>query len=326
MVNIIAGEDRAGVIQKDVTADRILAETRRMLQPEVNRAVVRKLEAVRDGWPSGAPGRVADMAMSLLASAAPGVCPSSRISGGRPRVAPGHRDEGLPAIAPVSATLRVAALLRRRRLHAAVQRHHGHAAVRGPGHDGRGVRETGPCDAGHHLLGGGVVVRLSRRLQLRPALPDGNISASGSSRDLRSSLCEKLQWLSLAFIHRHPTGTLLSRVTSDVTLVRVALTTSVASLARNSTSVAALTAVAFYMDWLLACVAFVAFPGTVLPVRRLTGRVRRATRRSQASTGTLTTIPPGKPSGQLHRQGLRHGTLRARPLQPGESGDSGVIP
>ena len=109
-------------------------------------------------------------------------------------------------------------------------------------------------------------------------------------RDLRSSLCEKLQWLSLAFIHRHPTGTLLSRVTSDVTLVRVALTTSVASLARNTTSVAALTAVAFYMDWLLACVAFVAFPGTVLPVRRLTGRVRRATRRSQASTGTLATI------------------------------------
>ena len=109
-------------------------------------------------------------------------------------------------------------------------------------------------------------------------------------RDLRSSLCAKLQWLSLAFIHRHPTGTLLSRVTSDVTLVRVALTTSVASLARNSTSVAALTAVAFYMDWLLACIAFVAFPGTVLPVRRLTGRIRRATRRSQASTGTLATI------------------------------------
>ncbi len=109
-------------------------------------------------------------------------------------------------------------------------------------------------------------------------------------RDLRSSLCEKLQWLSLAFIHRHPSGTLLSRVTSDVTLVRLALTTSVSSLARNSTAVAALMAVAFYMDWLLACIAFVAFPGTVLPVRRLTGRVRRATRRSQASTGTLATI------------------------------------
>ena len=109
-------------------------------------------------------------------------------------------------------------------------------------------------------------------------------------RDLRSALCEKLQWLSLAYIHRHPTGTLLSRVTSDVTLVRVALTSSVASLARNSTSVAALTAVAFYMDWVLAAIAFVAFPGSVLPIRRLTRRVRSATRRSQASTGTLATI------------------------------------
>ena len=109
-------------------------------------------------------------------------------------------------------------------------------------------------------------------------------------RDLRSALCEKLQWLSLAYIHRNPTGTLLSRVTSDVNLVRVALTSSVASLARNSTSVTALTLVAFYMDWVLASIAFVAFPGAVLPVRRLTGRVRAATRSSQASTGTLAAI------------------------------------
>ncbi len=109
-------------------------------------------------------------------------------------------------------------------------------------------------------------------------------------RDLRSAMCERLQWLSLAYIYRHPTGTLLSRVTSDVTLVRVALTSSVASVARNSTSVVALTAVAFYMDWLLATIAFVAFPGSVLPVRRLTRRIRRATRRSQASTGTMAAI------------------------------------
>lgn len=109
-------------------------------------------------------------------------------------------------------------------------------------------------------------------------------------RDLRSALCEKLQWLSLAYIHRNPSGTLLSRVTSDVSLVRVALTSAVASLARNATSVTALTLVAFYMDWVLTAIAFVAFPAAVLPVRRLTGRVRAATRRSQASTGTLAAI------------------------------------
>ena len=109
-------------------------------------------------------------------------------------------------------------------------------------------------------------------------------------RDLRSMLCEKLQWLSLAYIHRHPTGTLLSRVTNDVTLVRGAVTSAAVSVARNSTSVLALAGVAFYMDWVLACIAFIAFPAAVLPVRRLAGRVKKATTRTQVSMGLLTAI------------------------------------
>ncbi len=108
--------------------------------------------------------------------------------------------------------------------------------------------------------------------------------------DLRSVMCEKLQWLSLAYIHRHSTGTLLSRVTNDVTLVQNALTSAVVSVARNSTSVVALTLVAFYMDWTLATIAFVVFPGAVLPVRHLAKLVRRATRRTQVSVGLLTAI------------------------------------
>ena len=69
MVNIIAGERVVPeLIQDEVTSDRILAETRRMLQPEIRSAVVRKLETVRQRLgPPGAPGRVADMAMTLLA-------------------------------------------------------------------------------------------------------------------------------------------------------------------------------------------------------------------------------------------------------------------
>ena len=71
MVNIIAGERVVPeLIQSDVTAERILAETRRLLQPEVRRTVVRKLEAVRCRLgPPGAPARVADMAVQLLSRA-----------------------------------------------------------------------------------------------------------------------------------------------------------------------------------------------------------------------------------------------------------------
>lgn len=77
MVNIIAGERVVPeLIQSEVTAERILAETRRLLRPEVYRAVVAKLDAVRRRLgPPGAPGRVADMAMQLLASAGTGTPP-----------------------------------------------------------------------------------------------------------------------------------------------------------------------------------------------------------------------------------------------------------
>ena len=109
-------------------------------------------------------------------------------------------------------------------------------------------------------------------------------------RDLRQALCDKLQWLPLAFFHQNPTGTLLSRVTSDVNQVRGALTGAVTSIARNSTAVVALTAVAFYMDWVLASIAFIAFPASVLPIRRLTKRIKRSTKRGQVSTGILTSI------------------------------------
>lgn len=109
-------------------------------------------------------------------------------------------------------------------------------------------------------------------------------------RDLRQALCDRIQWLSLAFLHQNPTGTLLSRVTSDVNQVRGALTGAVTSIARNSTAVVALTVVAFYMDWVLASIAFVAFPASVLPIRRLTKRIKRSTKKGQVSTGILTTI------------------------------------
>lgn len=69
MVNIVAGERVVPeLVQSEVTAERILAETRRMLQPEVHQGVVGKLADVqRLLGPPGAPGRVADMALGLLA-------------------------------------------------------------------------------------------------------------------------------------------------------------------------------------------------------------------------------------------------------------------
>ncbi len=108
--------------------------------------------------------------------------------------------------------------------------------------------------------------------------------------DVRNVLHRHLQSLSLSFFQRHATGTLISRVNNDVTLIRAALTDAVASLMRDTTSLIALMAVAFYQDWVLATIAFVVFPASIFPVMRLTKQIKGFTRRGQVATGTLTNL------------------------------------
>jgi subfamily B ATP-binding cassette protein MsbA len=108
--------------------------------------------------------------------------------------------------------------------------------------------------------------------------------------DVRNALDRHLQSLSVAFFQRNPTGTLIARVSSDVVLLRSALTDALASFLRDATSVVVLIIVAFLKDWVLASIAFVVFPASVLPVMRLSKNIKRLTKRSQISTGTLTAL------------------------------------
>ena len=108
--------------------------------------------------------------------------------------------------------------------------------------------------------------------------------------DVRNELNRHLQYMSLSFFYRHPTGTLLSRVGNDVGLLRSVLTDTLASLMRDSVSVIVLIGVAFYKDWVLASIAFFVFPASVLPVMRLSKKIKRFTRRGQISTGNLTAL------------------------------------
>ena len=108
--------------------------------------------------------------------------------------------------------------------------------------------------------------------------------------DVRNALNRHLQRLSLSFFYRNPTGTLIARVNSDVHLLRYAITDALASFMKDSVSLTALVIVAFLKDWVLATMAFVVFPASVLPVMRLSRRIKRFTRRGQIRTGTLTAL------------------------------------
>jgi len=108
--------------------------------------------------------------------------------------------------------------------------------------------------------------------------------------DLRNALNAHLQSLSLSYFHWTPTGTILSRVTNDTTLVREALTQSSASMMRDATTLAALVVVAFLKDWFLATLAFIVFPITILPLTQLYKKVRSSSKRGQGSLGRLTAL------------------------------------
>lgn len=108
--------------------------------------------------------------------------------------------------------------------------------------------------------------------------------------DVRNSLNRHFQSLSVAFFHRHPTGTLMARVNSDVGLLRYAITDAVASFMKDAVSLVVLITVAFFKDWVLACIAFIVFPASVLPVMRMSRKIKRVTKRGQVRTGTLAAL------------------------------------
>ncbi|GIW39590.1 MAG: ABC transporter ATP-binding protein [Candidatus Binatia bacterium] len=108
--------------------------------------------------------------------------------------------------------------------------------------------------------------------------------------DLRRAVHDHLQALPVEFFRRTPTGTILSRVTGDVQLVRSAVTEAFAALLKDTTSLAVLVGVAFFLDPLLATVALVVFPISVGPVVRLSRKVRGATTLGQETMAQMNVL------------------------------------
>src|SRR4029077_16193789 len=109
-------------------------------------------------------------------------------------------------------------------------------------------------------------------------------------KDLQDRLFRHLLRLDLAFFAAHRTGALVSRLTTDINAMRLAVSTALTGLGRESLSIVLLVGVMFYQDWQLAIVAFVAFPATVIPISRLGRRLRKVTANTQAQTGTFMTV------------------------------------
>jgi subfamily B ATP-binding cassette protein MsbA len=107
---------------------------------------------------------------------------------------------------------------------------------------------------------------------------------------LRSELYRRLILQDLAFFNHTSPGSLVSRFLNDVGALKSAVSTTMTGFGRDLLTALALTGLMFYQDWLLALIAFFAFPTAVWPIVRIGRRLRRVSSNTQVEMGRFTTL------------------------------------
>lgn len=109
-------------------------------------------------------------------------------------------------------------------------------------------------------------------------------------RDIRNDFERHILKLSPDFFIRHSTGDIISRITSDVILLRSLLTESLAAIIRDSIRIVALLGAAIYLDPLLAGMAVILFPIGIFPIYRFGRKMRKLSKRGQEAVGSLSSL------------------------------------
>lgn len=108
--------------------------------------------------------------------------------------------------------------------------------------------------------------------------------------DMQNRLFTHLAGMHIGFFHANATGTLISRFTLDIQLMKVAVSNGLTGFGKDMLSLVGLVGVMFYQDWRLALAAFFAFPLAIYPIVRIGKRMRKVTANTQAELGIFTTV------------------------------------
>jgi ATP-binding cassette, subfamily B, bacterial len=98
--------------------------------------------------------------------------------------------------------------------------------------------------------------------------------------DLRTQVFRHVQRQPIAFFTRAQTGSLVSRLNSDVIGAQQAITSTMSSVVANFLSLIAILITMFYLSWLVSVIALALIPLFILPARRVGRRMQRLTRES----------------------------------------------
>ena len=105
----------------------------------------------------------------------------------------------------------------------------------------------------------------------------------------RRDMYARLMSADLSFFVNTETGNLISRFTSDASMLRMTLVRAMTGFVKDVLLLIGLISVMFYLEWLLALIAAVVFPCVIWPIVSIGRRIRRASSVTQARMADLTT-------------------------------------
>jgi subfamily B ATP-binding cassette protein MsbA len=108
--------------------------------------------------------------------------------------------------------------------------------------------------------------------------------------DMQKAMFGHLLQADLARLTREPVGTLVSRFTNDLNVIRNAIARGFTNLIRDALTVVALVGTMFYLDWLLSLIVLVVYPLAAVPIVNIGKRLRRASIDSQVQMGETTSL------------------------------------
>jgi len=108
--------------------------------------------------------------------------------------------------------------------------------------------------------------------------------------DTQHRLYGHLTRMDLGFFHQTPTGSLISRFTVDINMMRAAVSNALTGIGKDFLTLIFLVGVMFIQDRYLAVIAFVIFPVAILPIVKLGQRIRKVTVSTQEEIGQFTTL------------------------------------
>jgi len=109
-------------------------------------------------------------------------------------------------------------------------------------------------------------------------------------RDFRVKIFNHIHKQSLTFFNSMPTGTLMSRIISDVTLLQQAVSNALVGVVRDFFQVIFLLGVVFYMNWQLAMISFVVLPMAALPIVKFGRLFRKLSTSTQEEVANISNI------------------------------------